>query len=186
MDFCRADRTRELLLDAKAGDETAFEQLVSAYRPMLDSVVGRYKIDQAEGFSEALYGFYRAVSSYKLDSENVTFGLYAKICVERCIIDLLRKKGRDVSLYIDADIDVDQIAVSDGVQAMLEHREQMSMFLRIARETLSDFEYSVYRLWMLGYRTADIAASLSATAKSVDNAKNRMLAKLRARLSQQN
>ena len=127
--------------------------------------------------------FYRAVSSYDLEQDGVTFGLYAKICVERCLIDLHKREGRDVTHYVDNDVDVDRIAVCDGVQAMLEHREQTAYFLSVAKDTLSDFEYEVYRYWMLGYKTSDIASILEVTAKAVDNAKNRMWTKLRERLS---
>ena len=127
--------------------------------------------------------FYRAVSSYDLDQDNITFGLYAKICVERCLIDLQKYEGKHLTGYVDSDVDVDKIAVSGGIQAMLEHREQTSYFLSVAKEALSGFEYDVYRHWMLGYKTSDIASILEVTAKAVDNAKNRMWKKLRERLS---
>ena len=149
---------------------------------MINGVIHHFSLNADEAFSEACIGFYRAVMSYDLEQSKVTFGLYAKICTERCVIDMLRREGRDVSSYIDDGIDVDSIAVSGGIQSMLENREQMAYFLSIAREELSDFEFEVYRLWMVGYKTADIVEMLSSNAKSVDNAKNRMLTKLRKRL----
>ena len=127
--------------------------------------------------------FYRAVSSYDLEQDNITFGLYAKICVERSLIDLQKREGKNLTRYVDTDVDVDKIAVSGGIQAMLEHREQTAYFLAVAKEVLSDFEYNIYRYWMLGYKTSDIASILEVTAKAVDNAKNRMWTKLRERLS---
>ena len=69
---------------------------------------------------------------------------------------------------------------------MLEHREQTAYFLSVAKETLSEFEFDVYRYWMLGYKTSDIASLLGVTAKAVDNAKNRMWKKLRERLASEN
>ena len=183
MIFSENDNTESLILRYRDGDEDAFEELVHMYRPMIDGVIKRFSLDVDETFSEACMGFYRAVSTYTLGQENVTFGLYAKICIERCLIDLIRKDGRDVSGRVDDGIDVDTIAVSDGIQSMLEHREQMTNFLKVAKNILSDFEYDVYRYWMLGYKTADIADAMGTTAKSVDNAKNRMLKKLRDSLS---
>ena len=177
------DNTEALILRAKSGDEEAFELLVVMYRPMIDSVIKRFSLDVDEMFSEACMGFYRAVTTYSIDQGNVTFGLYAKICVERCLIDVVRKSGHDISGRIDTEIDVDTIAVSDGIQSMLEHREQMAHFLKLAKNTLSDFEYDVYRYWMFGYKTADIADAMGTTAKSIDNAKNRMMKKLRDKLS---
>ncbi len=186
MQFGDSAETDRLILSSRAGNNDAFERLVLMYRPMIDSVIRRFSLGIDETFSEACMGFYRAVNSYSLEQDSVTFGLYAKICIERCIIDMLRREGRCVSGLVDEEVDVDKIAVSDGIQAMLEHREQTAHFLSVAREVLSDFEFDVYRLWMLGYKTADISVKLSSTAKSVDNAKNRMLNKLKLHLSDGN
>ena len=172
-----------LIASAKSGDESAFEELVNLYKPMIEGLIRRFSLDLRDAFSEACMSFYRAVSSYELGQSKVTFGLYAKICIERCLIDIQRSEGNGALRYVDNEVDVDKIAVSDGVQAMLEHREQTAYFLAVAKATLSDFEFDVYRHWMLGYKTSDIASMLRVTAKAVDNAKNRMWKKLRERLS---
>ena len=176
----------EIIALAKTGNDDAFEALVNEYKPMIKSVISRYSLDERDAFSEACMGFYRAVSSYELGQSEVTFGLYAKICVERSVIDMHRREGRSTSRYVDSSVDVDKLAVPGGVQAMLEHREQTAYFLAVAKETLSDLEFDVYRYWILGYKTSDIASSLGITAKAVDNAKNRMWTKLRLRLSPEN
>ena len=175
----------ELISSAKVGDEMAFEELLNEYRAMIDGIIRRFSLDARDAFSEACMAFFRAVSSYDLEQSDVTFGLYAKICVERAIIDMQRREGK-AAHYVDNEIDVEKIAVPGGVQSMLEHREQTAYFLSVAREELSDFEFDVYRHWMLGYKTSDIASLLGVTAKVVDNAKNRMWAKLRRRLSPEN
>jgi DNA-binding CsgD family transcriptional regulator len=69
---------------------------------------------------------------------------------------------------------------------MLEHREQTAYFLSVAKEVLSQFEFQVYRRWMIGYKTSEIASELGVSAKAVDNAKNRMWSKLRRRLFPEN
>lgn len=175
----------ELISAAKNGDEIAFEKLLNEYRTMIDSIIRRFSFDARDAFSEACMAFFRAVSSYDVKQSEVTFGLYAKICVERSLIDMQRREGNALR-YVDNEVDVDKIAVPGGVQSMLEHREQTAHFLSIAREELSDFEFDVYRYWMLGYKSSDIASTLSVTAKAVDNAKNRMWKKLRHRLSSEN
>ena len=174
---------RELITAVKAGDESAFVELVELYNPMLVSLIRSFSFDLRDAYTEACMSLYRAASSYDVEQDNVTFGLYAKICAERCLIDLQKREGRSISSLVDNSVDVDEIAVSGGVQAMLEHREQTAYFLSLAKQTLSDFEYDVYRHWMLGYKTSDIASILEVTAKAVDNAKNRMWKKLRERLS---
>lgn len=173
----------ELITSAKDGDDRAFEELVNDYKPMIDAVIRRFSLDPRDAFSEACMGFFRAVSSYELEKSEVTFGLYAKICVERAVIDMQRREARGALRLVDGEVDVDKIAVSGGMQSMLEHREQTAYFLSVAKETLSDFEFEVYRRWMIGYKTSEIASDLGVTAKAVDNAKNRMWSKLRKRLS---
>lgn len=173
----------ELISSARDGDDRAFEELVNEYKPMIDSVIRSFSLDPRDAFSEACIGFFRAVSSYDLGQSDVTFGLYAKICVKRAIIDMQRHEGRGASHLVDGEVDVEQIAVSGGIEAMLEHREQTAYFLSVAKESLSDFEFEVYRRWMVGYKTSDIASDLGVTAKVVDNAKNRMWSKLRKRLT---
>ena len=175
----------ELIAAVRSGDDGAFEKLVEEYKPMIDSLVRRLSFDSRDAFSEACIGFYRAVSSYELEQSDVTFGLYAKICVERSLIDLRRREDKRAHL-VDGDVDVDKIAVSGSVQAMLEHREQTAYFMSVAKAVLSDFELDVYRHWMLGYKTSEIASILGVTAKTVDNAKNRMWTKLRSRLTSEN
>ena len=176
----------ELISEVRAGNDSAFETLVNEYKPMIDGVIRRFSLDERDAFSEACMGFYRAVSSYELGQSDVTFGLYAKICVERSLIDMQRREQRCTAHLVDGDVDVEKIAVPGGVQAMLEHREQTAYFMSVAKGALSDFEFDVYRYWMLGYKTSDIASALGITAKAVDNAKNRMWTKLRLRLTTEN
>ena len=97
-----------------------------------------------------------------------------------------RREDRGASHLVDGEVDVEKIAVSGGMQSMLEHREQTAYFLSVARDTLSLFEFEVYRRWMIGYKTSEIASELGVTAKAVDNAKNRMWSKLRRCLSPEN
>ena len=174
----------ELIRAVRGGDERAFEELLGEYKGMIDNAIRHFCLDPRDAYSEACMSFFRAVFSYDLGQNDVTFGLYAKICVERTLVDIQRREGRGASHYVDNSVDVESIAVSDGVVSMLEHREQTAYYLSVAKGVLSDFEFNVYRYWMLGYRTSDTASILGTTAKAVDNAKNRMWSKLRKRLSQ--
>lgn len=186
MDLNDIKALEELITSVREGDENAFETLLCEYRPMIDGLIRHFSLDERDVFSEACMSFYRAVFSYELGQSDVTFGLYAKICVQRCLIDISRRGGSTAMGYVDGEVDVDKIAVNGGIQSMLEHREQTAHFMAIAREALSDLELDVYRYWMLGYKTSEIASVLGITAKAVDNAKNRMWKKLRERLSAEN
>jgi len=63
--------TRQLIVAAKAGDEDAFEALLSQYEPLIDSMVRSLSGDSAstvDGYDdlrqEATIGFYRALMKF--------------------------------------------------------------------------------------------------------------------------
>ena len=178
MDFVQNSEVISMILKCRQGDNEAFEALVELYKPMLNHMIRRISLSVEEYFSEACMGLYKAALSYNVGQDEVTFGLYARICVSRRLFDILRREGADASLLND-DVDVDSIAVSGGIVSHLERKEESELFRARARELLSDYEYRVFVLWLAGYRAAFIAERLSTDVKSVENAKSRILKKLR-------
>ena len=81
-----------------------------------------------------------------------------------------------------SDCDVEQISDEESVESGLVKRETIDNLLSSAKNLLSDYEYRVLILHIQGYKTAAIAAMLSRSAKSVDNAKSRLFRRLRAEL----
>ena len=137
-------------------------------------------LDTEEVFSECCIALYRAALSFRLEQSEVTFGLYAQICVTRRLCDLLRSGG---GVEVVSDLDVDEIAVDGGIVSSLETRELMDKLRSSARSVLSAYELRVLGLWLEGCGVSDIAERLSVTAKSVENAKSRILKKLRDSMS---
>ena len=166
-----------LIEKARGGDEDAFADIVALYTPMMQSVARKYSFDFDEVFSELCMSLYRAVKTYDASQSEVTFGLYAQICAVRSMCDLSRAMHRAERMECDAD--VDSIAEEADVAGDLIRKEENEAFRRDARGLLSEYEYSVLLKWLGGDKTADIAAALSVSAKSVDNAKARILKKLR-------
>ena len=166
-----------LILKIRSGDDNAFSELVSIYTPMLESAASKHGLDYDESFSELCMALYRAVVSYDIEQSEVTFGLFAKICIVRAVSDILRRERREPILESDAD--VDSIAVDGGVENALIESEEREAFRRDARLLLSEYEYGVLIRWLAGDKSADIAESLGVSPKSVDNAKARIQKKLR-------
>lgn len=164
----------------QAGDDAAFSRLVSLYTPMMNKVISGFVnslVRYDEAFSEACVALHRAAMSYDLSrSPEVTFGLYARICVYRRVCDLLEKSRRHTPVV---DMDVELISAESNIEQRLVGRERMSMFIERAREVLSEYEYSVFMLYIEGYSTAEISEKLGRDHKSVENAKSRMLKHLR-------
>ena len=168
----------DLILSVRNGSDEAFSELIRRYLPMIKKVVSGFsKIRADEAFCEASVAFYKATKTYNLDSDEVTFGLYARICVYRRLCDLVGKENGRETLF--SDLDVENLAVQNGIESALVSRESMRSALLVVRSLLSEYEYEVFLLHLEGYTTAAIAAKLGKSAKSVDNAKARAIKHLR-------
>lgn len=168
----------DLILAVREGSHDAFSTLSEMYRPMLLSTLSRLGLDLEEYYSEACLALYKSALTYEISQEEVTFGLYAGICVRHRLLDLLRSRSARES-KLESSLDMDTIAVSDGIVSALIRREELDNLRRDARELLSDYEYRVFELWLSGESISATAAALSADPKSVENARARLTRKLR-------
>lgn len=115
-------------------------------------------------YQEAVLALYRAVNTFDLDQNKITFGLYAKICIRNSLISLVRKVNREkrysnVSLSdIEADTDTD---------TGYELTEVLSEKLY---SVLTAYEYEVFMRFLDGKKPRMIAKDLGKSAKSVSNA----------------
>ena len=178
-----------LLLLAKEGDGDAFARLADEYKPMLDSSLAPYRADLSDQDmedlqQEALLAFHRAVQSYELLYGNVSFGLYAKICVSKALVSALRqlKKYAGVVVIPLDEIEPSELTVSDPASSVIE-RESAAELRAFIRENLSKYENSVWWMHYSGMSIDEIAESLDSTKKSVSNALSRIKRKLRTLLS---
>lgn len=176
---------RELILACRERDDFAFDELVRRYTPMIKSVISKFSDasgDFDELFSEACVALHSAAVKYDVSQSNVTFGLYARICVDHRIVDFVRRRGAYSSI---SDVDIDELSSessSESIESGIADRETVEILMRSARELLSEYEYKVLILHMQGYKTSAIATLLGRTPKSVDNAKSRLFERLRASL----
>ena len=179
MEFLSEEEVSRLIVKVRDKDDEAFSELVSRYTPMINKVISGFhgaSFRSDEAFAEACVVLYRAALSYDLSSKGVTFGLYARICIYRRMCDIVGS-GSGVEFLDEAD--VDSLAVANAVEAGLVGRETMKVSIARAKEILSEYEFKVFLLYLKGYGTASIAEQLSKTPKSVDNAKARLMKRLR-------
>ncbi len=169
-----------LLVDMARADDDAFFELVVRYTPMMNKVINGFvcsALRYDEAFAEACIALHRAVMTYDVTRANdITFGLYSRICVYRRILDLISKLNRESAI---AEVDVELISSESNIEQRLMGRERMEKTLSLARRVLSKYEYDVFVLYIEGYSTTEMAERLSKDVKSVDNAKGRMFRRLR-------
>ena len=171
----------DLVTSVREGSDVAFAELVDRYTPLMNREAADFSssaVSHDEMISEACIALHSAALTYDM-SKNLTFGLYAKICIHRKLIDLMKMRR-----IPESDIDVEKITVTSSIDSRLAAEERFNSLLCISRSLLSDFEYRVLIFHVQGYKTAKIAEELSCTGKSVDNAKNRVFKKLREYFSQ--
>ena len=182
-----AEALTRLIERIQDGSSGAFVELSELYAPLLEAEVARYvgslsETDLEDLREAALISLYRAALAYRAD-RGVTFGLFAKICIVNGIADTLRylnKKGQALSVE---DLPEEAFPVGDdNPQSRVLDREALDVTRKKIRSVLSDFEYSVFQLYIAGYSYTEIAVRMGKSAKSIDNALCRIKIKLRKNL----
>ena len=180
------DQTLHLICRFRAGDETAFDELLLQYQPLIESLVTKFSSEEHSATSredlrqEAAVAFYRSVLSYDLEQRDVEFGLYAKICLSNALISKLRARKNPVEeLSYDAKQEIEMVGESEDPAERLLEQERLSALYAVIRETLSEFEYRVWNLYLSGRTAREIGKSVGRDEKSVANAIYRIRKKLR-------
>lgn len=180
MDEC--NNIRDILLRLREGDASAFAPLVEMYTPLMRRSVQNFfssETDRKEAFSEACVTLYAAALSFDLSQTEVTFGLYARICVLRRMGALFAKTRRVLG-EIAPEVDVDRVAVPAGIENALVRDETFGELLKKVRALASPYEYEVFiSMCVNGRSAAQTAERLGKTEKSVENAKDRLLRRIR-------
>ena len=178
-------RTDALLIgEVRNGNKDAFNEIIRRYEPLIASIVSGFLNDELFGASdrddlsqEAAIALYNAVRSYDVDQSEVTFGLYAKICVTNSLTSALRKRRRQFKADLAQQDDAERKStLTDDRTA-----DAGLLFDRV-EGLLSDFEKAVLRLLLRGFSHKAIADSLGRNEKSIDNAVWRIRTKISNKL----
>ena len=169
----------ELVEKAKVGDENAMAELIVRFSPMVNAIAH----DLSEQFEvedlaqEGMFGLLSAIYGYDND-KGAKFSTFASVCVRNRIMNAIKSLSRQNSFTVDVFSDVIPDFSSDP-QDIWSNREQNSQLADTFREKLSDFELEVLKLYLGGYSYNSISQKLDCTAKSIDNALQRIRRKLR-------
>lgn len=177
-----ANVDRNLLLAAKNGDSLAFSELVEKYQPLIGAAAEKYRRlcgENALGGTddlrqEALLAFYRAVTSYDADKKGVSFGLYAKICINNRMISILRKAGAESRRKAAAQL------IKTSARTTDRYFPELDGVSELMDRLLTKYEKKVLSMYLEGKSYKDIALALGRNEKSVDNALFRAKSKLRS------
>ena len=175
-----------LLENVRSGKPLSFEAIYSLYVPLIDSMTKSYckkycvfEADTDDVRQEAMIALYNAALTYET-GKDVTFGSYAKVCIRNKILSYIRCfLENDIPVSLDErENDWDEPDF-DTPEHLIISKESLCHLNRRIDETLTDFEKSVFALYIGDMSYTDMANTLGKPKKSIDNAIHRIKAKLR-------
>lgn len=198
-DFSSMDENQIVML-AKGGDDAALEAIMTRYKDLVRSRARAYFIIGAETedlIQEGMFGLFKAVRDFDAE-KNACFAPFAELCIRRQLISTLkgatRQKHSPLNSYVSLNkpiyqddsertmLDVLGASHAEDPEALLISKEKHEYINNKINTLLSDFEKRVLSAYLAGYSYRDIAQSLNASAKSVDNALQRIKKKLERHL----
>lgn len=188
-----ANFTDERLIELiRSGDKKALDYLLNKYKDVVKMKTNRFFVIGAEKddmIQEGFWGLYKAILSFDPEKQN-SFRTFANLCIERQLITVIKTSNRqkniplnssfslNISAYDENDdisvLDVlDTKTIEDPLETIIK-KEYYASFEDKIDKNLSNFEKNVLNKYVQGQSYSDIANSLEAPVKSVDNAIQRI------------
>lgn len=180
----------EILHLAQEGDELALDELYQKYKPIIIKKskyailkVSHHGLEINDIMQEGYLGLKEAIDNYQ-DVDNTSFYTFANLCIERKIINLIRKNisGKDKILNeavaIDDNLENYLKDDNDAENLYLYQDYQLEMATKLKQE-LTNFESQVFELKMQGYTSKEISKVLKKDLKSIYNAYQRIKQKIK-------
>ncbi|WP_367924428.1 sigma-70 family RNA polymerase sigma factor [uncultured Ruthenibacterium sp.] len=169
------------LCRARAGDEPALAALITWQMPAIRALASRavcpgLAFDDA--VQEGLIGLFHAIENFDADG-CASFSTYANVCVQNAITDAQRAATRRKHAPLNESVPLDAEGQTPGPEEQTEAQEAYSSMLHSIATRLSAREKQVLALFLDGCSYGEIAARLNLSQKAVDNALQRVRAKLK-------
>lgn len=173
-----------LALKVREGDNDAFLEISEKYKGLILSVANKYSasgFDKNDFYQEGLLGLLSACKAFDPERK-VSFRNFALTCINRRFLSVVRKSSAKGAIPGDSIVPFEGLELSDentsNPENLLLERERAEDFEKKLRDTLSDRELSVLRLYLQGLSYQDISKNLGVSVKSVDNALQRIRKKV--------
>ena len=187
------------------GDERCLEILLARYRNFARSKARSYFLagsDKEDVVQEGMIGLYKAIRDFDLEQET-PFRAFAELCISRQILTAIKTANRNKHQPLNSSISLDAPAyandtgdrsVADNLMAptmtdpaeLLISAEEIEGIRDSMRDSLTELEGDVLRLYMDGKSYEEIAGALGNHVKSIDNALQRIKRKLQRHLDERN
>ena len=179
--MANASRSAQMaqLAQARQGDEAALAGIIARMMPVVNAAAARAVcpgLEFEDAVQEGLVGLFCAVRTYK-GGAGTAFSTYAAACVRNAVNSAARAASRRKHEVLNRAVPIEAAPSTQAKspQACAEESEAV----RTIHTRLSPREKSVLALFMAGASYGQIARRLHLTPKAVDNALQRVRAKLK-------
>lgn len=173
------------------GDADAAEILMNRYKQMVRSTARELYLvggDREDLLQEGMLGLFKAIRQYDPDRE-ASFSTFAGMLVSRQMYTAIEASRRKKHQALNSSISLNELEEDqgDGALGTVESPETIYLEEENARtlqkqieDSLSPLETKVFRLYLEGQDYGQIASTLGKKPKSIDNALQRIRAKVRS------
>lgn len=189
----------ELLSYAAEQNEIAYDILISKYEPYIitfahkvytQTEASQYGLEVSDLIQMGKYGLTKAIETYD-ESQNAKFFTYAKVCIERHILNAITRSQVKRNQILNDSI---PLYYEDGTQISGTEKEfyvknnpeeiivqlELEQYVRTQLQSLlTDLETNVLKMKMEGYSYRQISKELGISMKSSENAMQRVRNKAR-------
>jgi len=184
----------ELLDQIYSCNEDANEIMLYKYRPLIVSIATKYiylcqgGVDLNDLIQEGMLALNEAVNTFREDKET-NFGTYARICIKRKIISLVKSTKTQKNMFLNDSISIedddnnlfDRFLMDNSLDpgsVIIENVYEQELIEKL-NEQLTDLEKQVFELKLDGFEYKEIADILEKDSKSIDNTIQRIKTKLK-------
>ena len=183
----------ELIALAKENNVYAVEVLLLRHARITKNIAHTYFLrggDMDDLYSAGTIAIHKAIFSYNGKSK---FSSYVYTCVQNAIFSVIRQsksqKNKPLYDYIsisgqDEESDPEKMGIlidtAFGPEEKILNRERLKELTVKIKEILSEYEFTILKLYVNGYSLPEISSKCNKEYKSVENAMHRIRRKIRA------
>lgn len=175
----------ELVLQAQEGNEDAVNYIYLKFKPLIIKkskyaimYATHHGVDIDDIIQEAYIGLEEAISNYSQD-EDTSFYTFAMICIERQIVNYMRKinntKDKLLNEAVSIDTSIENIIKDNiNIENSVTLKEYKMQIINKVIPTLTDFEKKILDLKLHDYSLDEIKMMTKKDKKSIYNAIQRI------------
>lgn len=190
---------QEIISLMNEDDENIRNIIYEKYSFLVDVILNKYqnpikysKINIQDVRCEALYGFSDGINSFS-NEKDTSLKTFLYLCIERRVLNCIRNNMSNKikilkdSLSLEYSSDNDKLSLSELIgddnkfnplNNIVDKETYKEIYL-IAKNNLSNFEFTVFNYMINNFSYIEIASLLNKSPKQIDNAMQRIKGKMR-------